>query len=412
MSVGCRIGAITVDGKRFITKLRLRNLLSFGPEAEEFELEPLNVLIGPNASGKSNVIEAISLLQAAPDDIQEPIRRGGGVGEWLWKGGEEEPAASVDCAIGAQDIGQLRYSLAFACHGQQFDLVGELIDDQLHLKESGKDPVYHHADGHELVTRREFTTGWVSDPVVGAREVNESISRSRSVLAQLRDPQRHPEITYIGAHFAGIRIYGEWHLGRATEPRKPQMTDLESDFLSEDAKNLALVINDLQNRPGLEERLNEELARFYPRAKKITVRILGGTVQLQLHEEGLRDPIPATRMSDGTLRYLCLLSILLHPDPPPLVCIEEPEIGLHPDIVVRLAHLMQEASERMQLIVTTHSDALVAALSGVPEAVAICERDENGSTTLRRLSRDDLGDWLERYTLGDLWMKGELGGVL
>lgn len=66
-----------MDGKRFITKLRLRNLLSFGPDAEEFELQPLNVLIGPNASGKSNVIEAISLLQAAPDDIQEPIRRGG-----------------------------------------------------------------------------------------------------------------------------------------------------------------------------------------------------------------------------------------------------------------------------------------------------------------------------------------------
>ena len=66
----------------------------------------------------------------------------------------------------------------------------------------------------------------------------------------------------------------------------------------------------------------------------------------------------------------------------------------------------------MQLIVTTHSDALVAALSSVPEAVAICERDENGSTAIRRLSREGLGDWLERYTLGDLWMKGELGGVL
>jgi predicted ATPase len=401
-----------VDGKRFITKLHLRNLLSFGPEAEEFELEPLNVLIGPNASGKSNVIEAISLLQAAPDDIQDPIRRGGGVREWLWKGGEKEPTAFVEGVIEHKETGQLRYRLAFACSGQQFDLIDELIDDQLRLLESGEEPIYHHADGHELVARREFTRGWISDPVVGVRQVNESISTSRSVLSQLRDPHRHPEITYLAAMFDAIRIYGEWHLGRETEPRKPQMTDLESDFLSEDAKNLALVINDLQNRPGLEERLNDELRRFYPRAKKITVRILGGTVQLQLHEEGLRDPIPATRMSDGTLRYLCLLSILLHPDPPPLVCIEEPEIGLHPDIVVRLAHLMQEASERMQLIVTTHSDALVAALSSVPEAVAICERDENESTTIRRLSREGLGEWLERYTLGDLWMKGELGGVL
>ncbi|MFO8080131.1 MAG: AAA family ATPase [Armatimonadota bacterium] len=400
-----------MDGKRFITKLHLRNLLSFGPEAEEFELEPLNVLIGPNASGKSNVIEAISLLQAAPDDIQEPIRRGGGIREWLWKGGEEEAKAEIEVLVRNGDGGGLRHRLGFRGSGGQFQLLDELIDDRASLEQTDT-PVYHQVAGQELVARRELLAGgWVLEGC-GVRPIDETVKPNRSVLAQLRDAHRHPEITYLATMFDGVGIYGEWHLGRETEPRKPQMTDLQSDFLSEDAKNLALVINDLQNRPGLEERLNEELRRFYPRAKKITVRILGGTVQLQLHEEGLRDPIPATRMSDGTLRYLCLLSILLHPDPPPLVCIEEPEIGLHPDIIVRLAHLMEEASERMQLIVTTHSDALVAALSSVPEAVAICERDDNGSTTIRRLSREGLGDWLERYTLGDLWMKGELGGVL
>ena len=74
-----------MDGKRLIQKIRLRNLLSFGPDTEEFELQPLNVLIGANASGKSNLIEAISLLQAAPRDLQVPIREGGGVAEWLWK---------------------------------------------------------------------------------------------------------------------------------------------------------------------------------------------------------------------------------------------------------------------------------------------------------------------------------------
>jgi predicted ATPase len=408
MSVGRRIGAITVDGKRFITKLRLRNLLSFGPEAEEFELEPLNVLIGPNASGKSNVIEAISLLQAAPDDIQEPIRRGGGVGEWLWKGGEGSSNAELAATVAFpyEDV-TIDYRVAFADRGQQFAIADEVIEEA--LVSCGKAPIryYDYSEGNPVLVNTFDGDNLERRQVSTAR-----FNIRQSVLSQVQDPFDHAEITYVADLYQRIRIYGEWHLGRDTEPRRPQLTDLESDFLAEDAKNLALVINDLQNRPGLEERLNEELRRFYPRAKKITVRILGGTVQLQLHEEGLRDPIPATRMSDGTLRYLCLLSILLHPDPPPLVCIEEPEIGLHPDIVVRLAHLMQEASERMQLIVTTHSDALVAALSSVPEAVAICERDENGSTTIRRLSRDDLGDWLERYTLGDLWMKGELGGVL
>lgn len=406
-----------MDGKRFITKLRLRNLLSFGPDAEEFKLEPLNVLIGPNASGKSNVIEAISLLQAAPDDIQEPIRRGGGVAEWLWKGGEEEPTAEISAVtvfqsgetiIGSRDL-ILDYKLAFTRVAQQFFIAEEVIADHVEgLDDSAPVRWYDFHGGTPVIAEGP---GSKSGDLT-LRELDDAgFNSQQSILAQLRDPFSQFRITYVGEYFRKLCVYEQWHVGRRTEPRKPQLTDLYSDFLAEDAKNLALVINDLQNRPGLEERLNDELRRFYPRAKKITVRILGGTVQLQLHEEGMRDPIPATRMSDGTLRYLCLLSILLHPDPPPLVCIEEPEIGLHPDIVVRLAHLMEEASERMQLIVTTHSDALVAALSGVPEAVVICERDENGSTTMRRLSREELGEWLDRYTLGDLWMKGELGGV-
>jgi len=142
----------------------------------------------------------------------------------------------------------------------------------------------------------------------------------------------------------------------------------------------------------------------------ITTKIQGGTVQVFLHEKGLNSPVPATRLSDGTLRYLCLLTILCHPEPPPLVCIEEPELGLHPDILPSLGELLIEASERTQLIVTTHSDTLVSALSDVPEAVLVCEQEESGSA-LRRLERGTLAEWLEKYSLGELWRKGEIGGT-
>ncbi len=106
---------------------------------------------------------------------------------------------------------------------------------------------------------------------------------------------------------------------------------------------------------------------------------------------------------------MCLLAILLHPDPPPLVCIEEPEIGLHPDIVVELAELLREASKRMQLIVTTHSKTLVDGLTGSPEDVIVCEK-EQGATKLRRLVADELKVWLENYALGELWRRGQVGG--
>jgi predicted ATPase len=94
-----------------------------------------------------------------------------------------------------------------------------------------------------------------------------------------------------------------------------------------------------------------------------------------------------------------------------LICIEEPEIGLHPDVLPVVADLLVEASQRTQLIVTTHSDLLVSGLSEVPESVLVCERDEEG-TTLRRLEKDKLAEWLEKYSLGDLWLKGEIGGTL
>lgn len=104
------------------------------------------------------------------------------------------------------------------------------------------------------------------------------------------------------------------------------------------------------------------------------------------------------------------MAILCDPEPPPLICIEEPELGLHPDILHELADHLAAASERTQLIVTTHSDILVDAMSERPEAVVVCEKHE-GSTHMRRLSRDDLAAWLEKYRLGQLWTKGQLGGT-
>ena len=120
-----------MDGKRLITHLRLRNLLSYGPNGTDIELEPLNVLIGPNASGKSNLVGALSLLHAAPRDLLTPIRDGGGVVEWIWKGegpdGQAQVEALVDPPAGPT---RLRYLLAFTVVAQRLELVDEVIEDE------------------------------------------------------------------------------------------------------------------------------------------------------------------------------------------------------------------------------------------------------------------------------------------
>ncbi len=392
-----------MQGKKLLHSIRLTNLLSYGSEGVGLDLEPLNVLIGPNGSGKSNLIEAISLLNAAPRDLLKPLRQGGGTAEWIWKGGERAEDASLAALVDYQDS-LLDYELSFTTAQSRFSLVDESVS-LLKNKVGGSysiREVYGYNQGTPTVALTNLS------PTATTKEI-EGLSPEQSVLAQLRGLDFYPELTYLGIAFANITFFRECILGRFAAPRLPQRVDLPEDFLLENASNLGLILNDLQNRMVTKRLIVERLQQFYEGVEDITTKVQGGTIQIFLHERGLDEPSPASRLSDGTLHYLCLLTILLHPDPPPLICIEEPELGLHPDVIPIVAELLIEASQRTQLIVTTHSDILVSALSETPEAVVVCERDEQG-TKLRRLDPEDLKEWLERYRLGDLWAKGEIGG--
>jgi predicted ATPase len=386
-----------IGEKRFLRSIQLRNLLSFGPDTPELELKSLNVLIGPNGSGKSNLIDAIGLLQAAPRDLMEPIRAGGGIMEWLWKGspaGLGELTAVVDYPF--LDQVPLKHVFWFDVE-EQHSVVREMI---------------RRGDESEVFFRRPDGTAFLKVLVDGRRQQREvelkELLANQSILRQRRDPNSFPEITSLGNEYDKIKLFREWRVGRNTPPRQPQSTDLVSDFLQENAANLALVLNDLEVR-GLKETIVEKLKSVDESITGFTTRVLGGRIQLALHHSGLREAVSATRLSDGTIRYLCLLAILCHPEPPPLICLEEPELGLHPDLIVELADLLVEASHRMQLIVTTHSDILIDALTKVPEAVIVCEK-ENGSTRMRRINGEDLSAWLKDYGLGQIWRRGEIGG--
>jgi predicted ATPase len=215
-------------------------------------------------------------------------------------------------------------------------------------------------------------------------------------------------LTYVSDQFGRIVIFRGWPFGRDSVLTKPQKADLPDDFLLPDGSNLGLILNDLYNRRATWKLLVEKLRLLYEGVENATTKVQGNTIQIFFHEEGLAKHVPASRLSDGTLHYLCLLTVLLHPDPPPLICIEEPELGLHPDVLPKIADLLLDASKRTQLIVTTHSETLVSRLSEVPESVVVCERDDRG-THLRRLEPEKLRTWLDKYMLGELWRMGEIG---
>ncbi|HEX4963906.1 MAG TPA: AAA family ATPase [Thermoanaerobaculia bacterium] len=384
-----------------IQHLAPKNFLSFGPDNAGIELKALNLLIGPNGCGKSNLIEAISLMRSAPKEMRDVTRKGGGVVEWIWKGRPKD-AASVEWVVRSPDGPMpLRHLVAFRSVAQSFLLDDERVEDGERFADES-DVYFYYRYQHGQPTLNTVDKGSHS-------LARETIAADRSILAQRRDPEAYPELAWLAQNYERVRIYREWAFGRNAVFREPQKADMRNDALEEDFSNLGLFLNRLKTRfPAAKKAILEGLKDLYDGIHDFDVFVEGGTVQVFFTEGDFS--IPATRLSDGTLRYLCLLAILCDPEPPPLICLEEPELGLHPDILPKVADLLRAASERTQIIVTTHSDILVDAMTETPEAVVVCSKQQ-GQTSMERLSPADLCEWLKKYRLGQLWMKGEIGGT-
>lgn len=385
----------------FIRHLTPRNCLSFGPDNPGIELKALNIFIGPNGSGKSNLIETISLMRSAPKEMRDVTLKSGGVSEWIWKG-KPGADASIDWVLrNDKDFRPIRHAVDFRGDNQSFSLKNERVEYA--EKKSGESDVYffyRYRNGKPVIN----TMG-------GGQRIlaHETIESDRSILAQRRDPEAYPELSWLAQNYERMRIYRDWTFGRNAVFRQPQKSDMRNDVLEEDFSNLGLFLNRLKTRfPAAKRAIIEGLKDLYDGIEDFETFIEGNTVQVFFSEADFS--IPATRLSDGTLRYLCLLAILCDPDPPPLICIEEPELGLHPDIIPKVADMLRVASLRTQLIVTTHSDILVDAMSETPEVVVVCSK-EQGQTMMQRLDADDLAEWLKEYRLGQLWMKGQIGGT-
>ena len=404
--------------------LHLKNVLSF--KDAEAALAPLNVVIGPNASGKSNLIEALSLLQAVPDDLARFFRLNGPILDWIWKGDADPeatlPLAEITAVLENPEATheaerRLTYILRLAANNERLQVVGEKLENISPYESFQSRPYYYFAveNGYGRISpRKSYGDGSDNDQGESTdglltRLTPDNFAPTQSIMSQIRDPVNFPVLTQTSHRLSTMRLYRDWSVGRNSPARKPQGTDDDIDFLDEDFKNLALVVSDLQTR-GLEALINDNLSRFYQAYDGLRPRVHGGTIQLAANETGMRSAIPATRLSDGTMRFIALLTILCHPRPPELICIEEPELAMHPDVMPLLADLLRSASERTQVIVTTHSPDLVDQFTVEPDAVVVCERGFDGGTQLKRLSSEELKEWLAEYRLGEMWQKGVIGG--
>ena len=394
-----------------IERVQLTNLLSFGPDSLTLDLEPLNVLIGPNGSGKSNLIEALGLLAAAPENIGRTLHVSGDVTDWIWRRRESLSEAEIRVVVASSgDDGALSYRLGFGGVGKFLQITNEVVESATDQRAETK-PARHlvRPAPSPIMGARPAPSEAVLTTADGDRQPYADLDPEQSVLARVGlDPLRFPHLFRVADALRGIAIYGDWTFEPSASLRQPPQPDLPSDRLLSDAANLGLVLNVLNQDTQSKQRLVEKLRELYDGISDLRVNIERNAAHVHIHEDGLA--VPAMRLSDGTLRYLCLLAILCHPNPPALVCLEEPELGLHPDILSGLGDLLVDASQRCQLIVTTHSEVLVDKLTDSPNSVVVCEKHE-GQTQMRRLDGNELSSWLERYgSLGDLWTRGRLGG--
>jgi predicted ATPase len=211
--------------------------------------------------------------------------------------------------------------------------------------------------------------------------------------------------------FATFRVFDP----NISEARKPSRVD--AGPLREDGSNLASFLLGLREDESLFSDLPEDARAMIPGLISIDFEDVGGSSEataIKLVEEGLSDKTDLADASLGTIRILALLTLLYDPDPPLLTCVEEIDHGLHPYVFDRLVERLREASLRTQLLVVTHSPALVNRLRA--DELIVCERSRDGASpipaidteTVRAKERAADG----QLRLGEIWFSGTLGGVI
>ena len=382
-------GCVTDGVVMLIERLRVQGLLSFGPDGIDLPLEPLNLLIGPNGSGKSNLLQVFGLLRTAAGG-DRALFDGRDWEKLLWHG---PPHISDDAPAKARVVANVKLpgmERQWEYHLELLPSTGGHVKEYIPMAGKSELAILH---GHYNDIR--LYSNWAFGSLASIRD-----GQGPPVKPSWpSDTENSGSIPIVGQD-NGVRYKRDLYNPIASWPYE------DDKWLTETAGNLPSVISRFSSNRRVT--LGKYLNRLYDGIVGITTPFIDGKVSVVIEERGGRQ-IPAERLSDGTLRYLSLLTVLLDPDPPPLIAIEEPELGLHPDIVFELAKLLVEASERSQLVVTTHSHTLVDALTDHPTSVVACGKHE-GQTWFKRVTPGVAEVWLNDNSLGQVWSMGGIGG--
>ncbi len=377
-------------------------------EKLELDLHPLTVLIGPNGSGKSNLLDAFQLIcEGARGSLADGMASRGGYDTVVFRGGRNGRMyfRLVWSDEQARPLRHAEVAYLANLHGIEhtYRVPSETVSASNRVAGGWRE---------ELLALRELGDCWfVSEGEHEAKEAKAIEESAELGIIQVRDQSRYPTVHWLTRELSAWSVY--YPVGTAGDaPIRRSQVLRASTRMNASGGNLVSVLHSMkESHPETWNQMCDVLRTACPGFERLSFPSEGGDGMIVLRwlegPFGTEFGFSANHLSDGTLRLLYLLAILLSPDPPPLVCIDEPELGLHPDWIKLVGELLQSAAERTQLIVATHSPELVSQMS--PSQVVVVEK-EDGHTVAKRLNDEDFDTWLDRFRLGELWTAGHFGG--
>jgi predicted ATPase len=374
----------------------------------------LNVLIGPNGSGKSNLLRSLELVSiSAQGGLGKHVQAAGGMQSLVWDGEAAEIAVKVKTTPPEPERKEETDSLTYDFHltriGQTsaYRIERELLGNfyRVEIKDKTEPFKFLERKGQKGVVFSETQRRLDAAP--------ELMTEEETLLSMISGPFfENRVITLFQKELAGWSVYHDLRVDNRAPLRQPAITRPERR-VSPDGQNLISVMHTLYTSDRkFKKDINaamkaafgndfEELA-FAPATDQ--------KIQLQVRWKSLKREQSAADLSDGTLRFLFLLTVLASPTPAPVIGIDEPEVGLHPGMLPIVAEHAVDASLRSQVILTTHSPQFLDAFRDTVPTTTVTKW-EDGQTELKTLEGKDLDYWLKEYTLGSLFKSGELEGM-
>lgn len=396
-----------------IKELTVRDFFSFKGE-HTIKLNPgVNILVGVNGSGKTSFLNAFTLLfeGIAGNGLSELFRKWGTYSAIVNACGEKKPECfSITYVFDADELKKLvpvspfqtdvSYTITIfpVGDGNNYSLCETLYAKDIRDKRRNFLYLEFRNGIGQISVRTE-------DGIVSEKYENGMLSAQELALRQITDPQRYLPSFVVKEAILSMSIYGKFNFDMVREPS-------ESDNamkLLRTGENLAHLLSNLNNRYTFQyEKIRESLIDINPNFRGIGYNIFGSRLYLSLREHNLSHAIDARHISEGTLKYILLMSVFLNPERGAFVGIDEPESCLHPDMIRSIAKMMKSAAKTSQIIVATHSALFLNSFE--LDDIMVFEKNSQNETHIVRYSEDDFMDREGEILPGQLWLNGEIGG--